>query len=141
MLVRIQELPLSAFVFIRGFSNSAFRLVAHSAPKAMKFSNPIRARLFRLSATLAILAWSQAGAFGAELNVTYNTGSDLPVSTDGYTAAGGAVNFTLNHAPATGAELMVVQNTGLGYIDGVFDNLAHGQTVTVNYSGDRKSVV
>ena len=101
----------------------------------MKFSNPIRTRLFRLSATLAILAWSHAGAFGVELNVAYHTGSDLPVSTDGYTATGSAVHFTLDHAPATGAELMVVQNTGLGFIDGVFDNLAQGQTVTLNYSG------
>jgi alpha-tubulin suppressor-like RCC1 family protein len=45
------------------------------------------------------------------------------------------VNFTLNYAPATGTELMVVRNTGLGFITGTFNNLAQGQRVSLSFGG------
>ncbi len=43
--------------------------------------------------------------------------------------------LTLNYAPTTGAELMLVKNTGLGFITGQFSNLAQGQNVTLSYGG------
>ncbi len=55
-------------------------------------------------------------ARAAEVNATWNTTSDVPVTAASYTATGNTVNFNLNHAPATGANLTVVNNTGLPFI-------------------------
>jgi hypothetical protein len=72
---------------------------------------------------------------GLTLNASYTTGSEVPLSANGYTATGNTVNFTLNYAPVAGAQLMVVKNTGLGFISGTFVNLAQGQTVALSYNG------
>ena len=75
------------------------------------------------------------GTGSGALNAIYNTGAEVPLSTDGFTATGSTVNFTLNYPPVTGTELMVVKNTGIGFISGNFDNLAQGQTVTLSHAG------
>src|ERR1035441_2812198 len=69
------------------------------------------------------------------LTAPYNSASDVPITASGYTATGNTVNFTLNCAPATGADLMVVQNTALDFINGTFDNLTNGQAVALTYGG------
>ena len=69
------------------------------------------------------------------VNAIYNSASDVPITASGYTATGNTVNFTLNCAPATGADLMVVQNTALDFINGTFDNLTNGQAVALTYGG------
>ncbi len=74
-----------------------------------------------------------AGA--ATVNATWNAASDVPVTAASYTATGNTVNFTLNYAPATGTNLTVVNNTGLLFISGAFDNLAQGQAVALSYGG------
>ena len=51
------------------------------------------------------------------------------------------MNFTLNFAPAAGTELMVVNNTGLGFINGTFDNLTNGQPVALSYGGTNYNFV
>ena len=71
----------------------------------------------------------------ATVSATWNSATDVPVTASSYTATGNTVNFTLNFAPATGANLTVVNNTGLPFISGPFDNLAQGQVVTLSYSG------
>ena len=86
-------------------------------------------------ATVAVLALSAAYVFAGVVNVTYTTGTEVPVSSDGFTAIGKTVNFTLNYAPAAGTQLMVVQNTGPGIIRGTFSNLVQGQTVALSYGG------
>ncbi len=65
----------------------------------------------------------------------YNSATNVAVTSNGYTATGNIVNFTLNFAPDTGTELMVVKNTGLDFILGTFDNLAQGQPVELSYGG------
>ena len=65
----------------------------------------------------------------------FNAATSVPVAAEALTATGAPVNFTLNFAPVTGTELMVVKNTGLSFINGTFSNLAQGQTVTLTYSG------
>ena len=67
------------------------------------------------------------------LNAIYSSGGDVPLSVPSFTATGKTVAFSLNHAPVTGTVLTVVNNTGLGFISGQFDNLAHGQIVNLNY--------
>ena len=70
-------------------------------------------------------------------NVTYvfNAQTDIPVTAGSFTAAGNAVFFTLNYAPVVGNNLTVVNNTGLGFIGGRFENLTQGQTVALTFSG------
>ena len=69
------------------------------------------------------------------MNATYATGNEVPVTSREFIATGNTVNFTLNFAPAAGTELMVVNNTGLGFINGTFDNLTNGQPVALSYGG------
>ena len=69
------------------------------------------------------------------LNASFATASEVPLTARGFTATGSTVNFTLNHVPATGSELMVVHNTGRAFISGAFDNLVQGQQVALSYGG------
>ena len=64
-------------------------------------------------------------ASGADLDFTYNSATDVPVTASSYSASGSAT-LTLNFAPATGTSLTVVNNTGLGFISRTFSNLAQG---------------
>jgi len=91
--------------------------------------------LGRVVAAVAMLALSTPHLFAGDINVTYITGAEVPVSSNGFTAMGKKVNITLNFAPAPGTQLMVVQNTGPGIIRGTFSNLAQGQTIALTYGG------
>jgi alpha-tubulin suppressor-like RCC1 family protein/phosphodiesterase/alkaline phosphatase D-like protein len=71
----------------------------------------------------------------ATVTATFTAPTTVPVTAASYTATGNTVNFTLNFAPAVGTNLTVVKNTGLGFIQGTFSNLAQGQTVTLSRSG------
>src|ERR1035437_8642406 len=84
---------------------------------------------------LAAFGLASASATGATLNAIYNSAADVPVTASGYAATGNTVSFTLSFAPATGTDLTVVQNTGLDFINGTFDNLTQGQAVALNYGG------
>jgi hypothetical protein len=88
-----------------------------------------------LLATVAVLALARAHTFAAGVNATYTTGAEVPVSSSGFTATGKTVNLTLNFAPTSDTQLMVVQNTGPGVIVGTFSNLAQGQAVALSYRG------
>jgi|GEM_PF-2291070 len=77
---------------------------------------------------IGLLAMSFANEASASLSATYLTGDDIPVSAASYTASG-EVDFTLGFTPTTGTELMVVENTGLGFITGEFSNLGQGDSV------------
>ncbi len=74
-------------------------------------------------------------ASAATVDAVWNSAADVPVTANGYTATGNTVDFTLNYAPETGTDLMVVKNTGLPFISGTFDNLAQGQAVALSYGG------
>jgi alpha-tubulin suppressor-like RCC1 family protein len=56
-------------------------------------------------------------------------------SSTGYNATGNAVNLSLGFAPAVGTTLMLVDNSGLGFITGQFSNLAQGQVVNLTHNG------
>jgi len=85
----------------------------------------------RILAALAAFALCAAHSFAAVVTATYSTGAEVPVTANGYTATGNTVTFTLNYAPVTGTQLMVVKNTRMGFINGTFNNLAQGQTVAL----------
>ena len=84
---------------------------------------------------VALVALSTPRLCAGDINVTYITGAEVPVSSNGFTAIEKKVNITLNFAPASGTQLMVVQNTGSGIIRGTFANLAQGQTIALSYAG------
>ncbi|MBK8092251.1 MAG: choice-of-anchor D domain-containing protein [Verrucomicrobiaceae bacterium] len=69
------------------------------------------------------------------LVASFSSKATVPVTSNGFTATGSTVNLTLNYAPTTGDELLVVNNTSLDPINGTFSNLANGQTVTLSYGG------
>ena len=84
---------------------------------------------------VGMVAFSMPHLFAGDINATYVTGAEVPVSAKGFTAEGKKVNIALNFAPAPGTQLMVVQNTGPGIIRGTFTNLAQGQTIALTYAG------
>lgn len=69
------------------------------------------------------------------LTAVFNQASDVPVVANDFFAVGRTVSFKLNYAPAAGAPLTVVNNTGMNPITGVFQNLAQGQRVSLKYRG------
>ncbi len=71
----------------------------------------------------------------SNLAVVFNSASDVPVTASSYNATGQSITFALNFAPTTGTTLMVVNNTGLGLINGTFSNLAQGQAVALSFEG------
>src|SRR5215469_13189738 len=81
---------------------------------------------------VAVILLSTAHAFADDVNVTYVTGAEVPVSSNDFTAQDKTVHITLNYAPTPGTQLMVVRNTGAGIIRGNFSNLRQGQTVALN---------
>jgi alpha-tubulin suppressor-like RCC1 family protein len=80
------------------------------------------------------------GANGA-LEASYSTGLEVPLSADSITATGNTVNLRLNYAPTNGTTLTVVKNTGLGFIQGAFGNLAQGQAVALTFAGSSYNFV
>jgi alpha-tubulin suppressor-like RCC1 family protein len=91
-------------------------------------------RVFYLTLACMTLVMALPTA-AATVNATWSAASDVPVTGSSYTATGSTVNFTLNFAPATGTNLTVVNNTGLPFINGTFDNLAQGQAVALSFGG------
>jgi alpha-tubulin suppressor-like RCC1 family protein len=57
------------------------------------------------------------------------------VTATNYIAAEGTIQLSLGYAPATGTDLTVVRNTGLGFIIGTFSNLTQGQAVSLSFGG------
>ena len=65
----------------------------------------------------------------------FDTASTVPLTVESFVASGNTASFTLGFAPATGTDLMVINNTGSGFIRGTFGNLSHGQRVLLEYNG------
>lgn len=89
--------------------------------------------------TLGITSYTNVGMFGTALQsitASYTAAADVPMTLPGVTiVSGSTATLTLSYAPDVGTELTVVKNTGLGFISGVFSNLAQGQAVTLSYGG------
>ena len=88
-----------------------------------------------LLAGAAVFVFMSAQTFAGVLSAHYATGAEVPVSSSGFTATDKSVDLTLNFEPTDGRDLMLVRNTGPGFIRGEFSNLAHGQIVTLQYRG------
>jgi alpha-tubulin suppressor-like RCC1 family protein len=100
-----------------------------------RLSSRFAACVLALLAACAILPGVGSRVSAAEVNATFTSAATVPVTAANYTATGNAVEFALNFTPPVGTNLTVVKNTGLGLIDGAFDNLAQGQKVSLTYGG------
>lgn len=76
-----------------------------------------------------------SGNGSGPFNAIYATGGEVPFTDDHFRVTGNTVSFTLNFAPPTGSNLMVLNNTGLDFIEGTFSNLAQGERVSLSYGG------
>ena len=65
----------------------------------------------------------------------FNAAADIPLTSDGFAAGGNPVRVVLGFAPTPGTVLMMLNNTGLGFIYGRFGNLAQGQRVSLTNDG------
>jgi hypothetical protein len=86
-------------------------------------------------ATAAVLAFTTGQTLADVVTAHYVTGAEMPVRSNGFDATNKSVDLTLNFAPADGQDLTLVRNTGPLFIQGNFNNLAHGQIVTLQYRG------
>ena len=89
----------------------------------------------------SITSWSLEIESTNTLAATYQTGAEIPLTTTGFDGTNSTVNFALNYAPPLGTKLTVVNNTGLEFIQGEFDNLANGDVVELSYNNQIYSFV
>lgn len=75
------------------------------------------------------------------LPAVFGSVGDVSLTSNGFRATGSTVELSLDFAPAPGSVLWVVKNTGLGFIEGTFGNLAQGQVVDLDYNGETYSFV
>ena len=69
------------------------------------------------------------------VSVEFHQESHVPIVAESFGATGQTIDITLNYPPRTGTELMLMENTGIDFIDGTFNDLAQGQTVSLEYDG------
>lgn len=92
---------------------------------------------YQFRATNTLTSITQGGSFTASIDIVanYQVPSYVPYTAGNVFAAGGMFSATLNFAPTPGANLMVVNNTGVNPIGGTFENLAQGQQVSLTFGG------
>ena len=90
---------------------------------------------FTFLASAAVFVLMSTHTLADVVSASYKSGAEVPVRSDDFTATGKSVTVTLNFAPTTAQDLTLVQNTGRGFIQGKFSNLAQGQIVTLHYGG------
>ena len=73
-------------------------------------------------------------AFITPGTITLLSATDVPATAGGFSASG-ELDIVLDFKPPVGANLTVVNNTGLDLIRGTFTNLAQGQPVTLSFNG------
>ena len=92
--------------------------------------------------SISIVVQSENGAPAITYTVTTPTGinanflsdADVPATLAGYEPSGWQASLTLGFAPALGTNLTVINNTSLGFIQGRFTNLAHGQVLELPFN-------
>ncbi len=72
--------------------------------------------------------------FSTPSTVTFNAVTDVPVTVGGFNATGIALNVGLGFAPAPGAVLTLVNNTGINPVTGTFNGLPNGGTLSATFN-------
>jgi len=76
-----------------------------------------------------------SGTPATTLAATFNSASDIPLTTHVLHGEGSTLDLTLNFAPAAGTNLTVVKNMGAGFIITPFSNVANGAAVNLTFNG------
>lgn len=76
-----------------------------------------------------------AHTFADVVNVSYTTGNEVPLRSDNFDPTGKSLSIALTFVPPKDRDLVVVRNSGPGFIRGHFANLAQGQIVTLYHGG------
>ncbi|WP_395736525.1 choice-of-anchor tandem repeat GloVer-containing protein [Prosthecobacter sp.] len=79
--------------------------------------------------------------FTTSSTATFNTASDVPVVATGYDATGMQLNVVLGFAPTPGTILKLVDNNGFIPVNGTFNNLPGGATVTASFGAQNYTFV
>jgi alpha-tubulin suppressor-like RCC1 family protein len=94
--------------------------------------------------TLIVVVTPAGAAFTKTYTVTvtrlpavasFSSANSVPVTAADFRASGHTIQLGLAFAPTVGTSLTVVRNTGSQPIQGVFDNLAQGQRVSLSFGG------
>ncbi|MCU0776037.1 MAG: cadherin-like beta sandwich domain-containing protein, partial [Akkermansiaceae bacterium] len=94
--------------------------------------------------TLTVVVTPESAAFTKTYTVTvtrlpavasFSSATTVPVTAAVFRASGHTIQLGLAFAPTVGTSLTVVRNTGSQPIEGVFDNLAQGQRVSLSFGG------
>lgn len=81
------------------------------------------------------MATMTASSRGALIAADFTSATTIPVTSNGYDAAGNEVEITLQFSPPAGTNLMVVENTSMHPIEGRFLNLSQGQLIRLRHGG------
>ena len=72
--------------------------------------------------------------FSTPPTATFSALTDVPVTVDGFTASGITLNLGLGFAPASGAVLTLVNNTGVNPVSGTFTGLPNGGGISATFN-------
>src|SRR5438552_19161899 len=86
--------------------------------------------LGRVVAAVAMLALSTPHLFAGDINVTYVTGAEVPVSSNGFTAMGKKVTSRWTLAPPPASSRWAGKNRDPGTFEGPSRIWARGQQLT-----------
>ena len=84
--------------------------------------------------------WLHGTGMGA-MSATLNAASDAPFVTEGFTATGSTLEVQLNFTPQIGEEVTLLENTSARFIQGEFENLSQGQTLSFSVGDERYDYV
>jgi alpha-tubulin suppressor-like RCC1 family protein len=83
----------------------------------------------------AILSVFSTAGHAATYPAAFSSPSDVPITADGFSATGHAVDLSLGFVPERGVNLTIINNTGRDFIQGAFSNLAQGQAFDLTHGG------
>ena len=104
---------------------------------ALSGLQPLQTYHYRLSVSSSTLGTFSGPdmTFTTPNTGTFNSASDVPVTSNGFSANGLPLTVSLGFAPVTGTILTLVNNTGFTPIFGTFSNLPEGAIITATYGG------
>jgi alpha-tubulin suppressor-like RCC1 family protein len=115
--------------------SSPFNSALGGVQSSLVISQLVRKRLSKRLLVPAALFGNVAVLVGATVTGNFTSDTTVPLTGSSYTATGNDVNLSLSYTPTPGTDLVLVKNTGIGFISGEFTNLAHGQTVVLSHGG------
>jgi uncharacterized repeat protein (TIGR03803 family) len=117
-------------------------LTPQSVSAAVTGLQPLSVYQYRLVAETSLgIFYGQNRTFATPSTITFSSSTDVPVTIDGYSAAGKSLGVALGFAPEPGTVLKLVSNTGFTPIFGTFNNLPDGASITASFGAQTFTLV